>query len=87
MIMLLRKISRHSNKMCVDTDEYFESHPLEKEYRGLRPEDLCIANPYYSCVLCAHPECPDVGTTRGSCTYHVDCSEEEFAARYDFKTT
>jgi hypothetical protein len=63
---------------------------LEK-YRGLRASDLPIdetggeENISYSCVICANPECPMVGSKKTSCPRHIDVSVAEFAARYDFQ--
>jgi hypothetical protein len=55
-----------------------------EEFRGLRAEDLCDMNPSYSCVICGKTGCPICGQYRKSCPDHQPCTEELFAARYDF---
>jgi len=57
---------------------------LCRKYPGLRPEDVCPANPTYCCVTCG-VDCKWVGDYTRACGEYVPCSIETWAARYNFK--
>ncbi len=57
---------------------------LVNKYRGLKKEDLCEMNPWYSCMICGNKKCKNHNKPKCSCPRHIAATEEEFAMYYNF---
>lgn len=64
-----------------------EIKDILNKYRGLREEELCLLNPWYSCVICEklYSNRCKFGIIGGSCETPEELNIDTFALKYDFK--
>ena len=84
---IAKKVSSESPAMQGNgyTNESLETiKELQKQYRGLREEDLDSFNPSYSCVICGSLNCESHNKKGCSCPKHINIPEYQWILFYDF---
>jgi len=68
-------------------DQKFEKQfkEISEKYPGIKKDDICEMNPWYSCSICDNRKCENIGRKgKYSCPDHVRLDVDTFAKRYDF---